>query len=240
MAGKPFLPTGENSPKVMTMSGRTRGRPPRISREQIVVAAQSVAANDLTMQAVADALGVSRKALHYYVGDRAGLLTLMVLEQFERELAPVELPTDDDWRATLRTYAVAFRDGLIRIGTQDCATDFAQLRGLSTAAALADRVLDALLSAGLDPDTARHGLTAASNIAQSAAQTVIAQTGAGVHRHRAETAQALLQEPQDTYPALRRVLESAPATEHDAQTQFDFELDVVIAGLERTLDQESL
>lgn len=224
------------------MSGRARGRPARISRDQIVAAARSVAAGDLTMQAVADALGVTRKALHYYVGDRAGLLTLMVLDQFERELAPVELPSGDDWRATLRTYAIAYRDGLIRVGTQDAATDFAQLRGLSTAAALslADRVLDALLSAGLDPDSARHGLTAASNVAQSAAQTVVAQTGSGAHRHRAETTEALQRQPQDTYPALRRVLASAPATEHDAETQFEFELGVVIAGLERDLDRESL
>jgi TetR/AcrR family transcriptional regulator, tetracycline repressor protein len=223
------------------MNGRTRGRPPRISRDQIVAAARSISTSDLTMQAVADALGVSRKALHYYVGDRAGLLTLMVLDQFERELAPVELPTDD-WRATLWAYAVAFRDGLIRLGIEDQATDFTRLRGLSTAAALAlaDRVLDALLSAGLDPDSARHGLTAASNIAQSAAQTVVAQTGSGVHRHRAETTEALLQEPEGNYPALRRVLESAETTEHDAQTQFDFELDAVIAGLGRILDRAEL
>ena len=193
------------------------------------------------MQAVADALGVSRKALHYYVGDRAGLLTLMVLDQFERELAHVRLPTDDDWRATLRAYAVAYRDGLIRVGMggargADRVTDFTQLRGLSTSAALAlaDRVLDALLSVGLDPDSARHGLTAASNIAQSAAQTVVAQTASGVHRHRAETTEALSREPDDTYPALRRVLASA-ASDRDAETQFEFELDLVIAALDRRL-----
>lgn len=222
------------------MSGRTRGRPPRISRDQIVDAARSVPAGDLTMQAVADALGVSRKALHYYVGDRAGLLTLMVLGQFERELAPVELPADD-WRATLRTYAVAFRDGLIRVGIgtgrADHATDFTKLRGLSTSAALAlgDRVLEALLSAGLDPDSARHGLTAASNIAQSAAQTVVAQTASGAHRHRAETSEALAREPDDRYPALRRVLASAATSERDAETQFEFELGLLIAGLDHIL-----
>ncbi|AEV72660.1 transcriptional regulator, tetR family [Mycolicibacterium rhodesiae NBB3] len=218
------------------VSGRTRGRPPRISREQIVAAARSVATSDLTMQAVADALGVSRKALHYYVGDRAGLLTLMVLDQFERELAPVELPTDD-WQATLRAYAVAYRVGLIRVGIGDHATDFTQLRGLSTSAALAlaDRVLEALLAAGLDPDSARHGLTAASNIAQSAAQTVVAQTASGAHRHRAETTQALAREPRDTYPALRRVLASAQPSERDAETQFEFELDAVVAWLDQIL-----
>jgi TetR/AcrR family transcriptional regulator, tetracycline repressor protein len=220
---------------MMNAVPRTRGRPPRISRDQIVAAARSVAAGDLTMQAVADALGVSRKALHYYVGDREGLLTLVVLDLFERELDRVELPVDDDWRKVLRAYTVAFRDGLIQVGV---ATDFTQLRGIgaSAALALADRVLDALLTAGLDPDTARYGLTAASNIAQSAAQTVGAQTASGVHRHRAQTSAALQQQPQDTYPALRRVLASAEPQEHDAQSQFDFELDLVIAGLERILE----
>ncbi|MGV0794655.1 TetR/AcrR family transcriptional regulator [Mycolicibacterium sp. XJ1819] len=215
--------------------GRTRGRPPRISRAQIVAAARTVAPAGLTMQAVANELGVSRKALHYYVGDREGLLTLMVLDLFERELEPVELPDGDDWRAVLRAYAIAFRDGLVQVGV---ATDFTQLSGLSTSAALglADRVLDALLSAGLDPDSARHGLTAASNIAQSAAQTVVAQAGAaGVHRHRAETSEALRREPQDTYPALRAVLASAEPKGRDAETQFEFELDLLTEGLQRLL-----
>ncbi|MEO3760037.1 TetR/AcrR family transcriptional regulator C-terminal domain-containing protein [Mycobacterium sp. B14F4] len=218
------------------MTRPSRGRPPRINREQIVAAARSVTAKALTMQAVADALGVSRKALHYYVGDREGLLTLVVLDHFERELDRVELPWDDDWRAVLRAYAVAFRDGLVQVGIQiGIATDFTRLRGIGAAAALAlaDRVLDALLTAGFDPDTARHGLTAASNIAQSAAHSVAAQTATGVHRHRAQTSEALQHEPQDTYPALRAVLASAETEARDAERQFDFELDVLIAGLDR-------
>jgi AcrR family transcriptional regulator len=187
------------------------------------------------MQAVADALGVTRKALHYYVGDREGLLTLVVLDLFELEVGGVELPTDGDWRAVLRAYAIAFRDGLIQVGV---ATDFTRLRGIGAAAALAlaDRVLDVLLTAGLDPDSARHGLTAASNIAQSAAHSVAAQTASGAHHHRAETSAALQNEPDDTYPALRAVLASVESECHDAQTQFDFELDLVIAGLERILE----
>ncbi|SEH59510.1 regulatory protein, tetR family [Mycolicibacterium rutilum] len=214
------------------MSGRTRGRPPRISRDQILAAARDVASRDLTMQAVADTLGVSRKALHYYVGDREGLLSLVLVDRFERELGGVELPADDDWRKVLRTYAIAFRDGLIQVGA---ATDFNRLRGIGAAAALAlaDRVLGVLLSAGFEPDTARHALTAASNIAQSAAHDSAAQTAGGMHRHRAETAAALEHEPADTYPALRRVLSSARSRRQDAEEQFDFELDLLIAGLER-------
>lgn len=216
------------------MNGRTRGRPPRISRDQIVAAARDVASADLTMQAVADALGVSRKALHYYVGDREGLLTLVISDLFERELTSVELPVDEDWREVLRAYAVAFRDGLIQVGV---ATDFTRLRGIGAAAALAlaDRVLHALLTAGFAPDTARYGLTAASNIAQSAAHSSVAQTASGVHRHRAQTSAALQQEPQETYPALRTVLASAESQHHDAEHQFGFELEVLIAGLDRLL-----
>ena len=231
MNGEPAVPTDGDAPR------RNRGRPPRINREQIVAAAGSVATSDLTMQAVADALGVSRKALHYYVGDREGLLTLVVLDRFERELERVELPWDEDWSAVLRAYAVAFRDGLVQVGIPvGLATDFTRLRGIGAAAALAlaDRVLDALLSAGFDPDTARHGLTAASNIAQSAAQSAVAATATGVHRHRAQTSEALRHEPHDSYPALRRVLASAETQARDADRQFEFELDLLIAGLQRS------
>jgi hypothetical protein len=107
--------------------------------------------------------------------------------------------------------------------------------GAEAALALADRVLDALLTAGFDPDNARHGLTAASNIAQSAAHSIVAQTAGGVHRHRAETSAALQSEPDDTYPALRTVLASAGTDGHDAEQQFEFELAVLIAGLDRSL-----
>ncbi|MGE2691789.1 TetR/AcrR family transcriptional regulator [Mycolicibacterium pulveris] len=216
------------------MSGRARGRPPRISRRKIVAAARRLATDELTMQAVADELGVTRKALHYYVGDREGLLALVLLDRFEREFESVELPVNGDWRAVLSAYAVAFRDGLVQVGMS---TDFNKLQGLSAAAALAlaDRLLDRLLTAGLDPDSARHALTAASNIAQSAAQSIAAQTEAGLHRHRAEAAAALQHEQQDTYPALRRVIESAHTGEHDAESQFDFELGLLIAGVERIL-----
>jgi AcrR family transcriptional regulator len=220
------------------MTGRARGRPPRISREQIVAAARRVGPGALTMQAVADALGVTRKALHYYVGHREGLLTLVMLDLFEREVGSVELPAGDDWRAVLRAYAIAFRDGLIQVGI---ATDFTQLRGIgaSAALALADRVLDALLTAGLDPDAARLGLTAASNIAQSAAQSVAGQTASGIHRHRAETGAALQREPDGAFPALRAVLAAAESQRPDAETQFDFELGAVIAGLEQVLVRSS-
>jgi AcrR family transcriptional regulator len=209
---------------------RPRGRPAKISRGQIVAAARSFASRDLTMQAVADALGVSRKALHYYVGDRQGLLSLVVADRFESELARVELPAHDDWQSVLRSYARSFRDGLIQVGVT---LDHTPLRGAGAAAALsmAEHVIDVLLRAGFGADDARKGLTALANIAHSSAQST-AQMSMGPHDYGAETVAALGSSLAEQYPSLRRALAgSAPS----GAEQFEFELDLAIGGLEAIL-----
>jgi TetR/AcrR family transcriptional regulator, tetracycline repressor protein len=206
---------------------RPRGRPAKISREQIIAVTRTIAPQDLTMQAVADALGVSRKALHYYVGDRQGLLSLVVIDRFESELAVFELPTHTDWQSVMRSYARAFRDGLIQVGVT---IEHSSLSGAGAAAALgmAEHVIAVLLTAGFSADTARMGLTAVANIAQSAAQAAF-QSSTGQHDYGSETVDALKVSAPEQYPALRSVL-SGPAPSH--HEQFEFELDVAIAGLE--------
>ncbi|MBO0681090.1 TetR/AcrR family transcriptional regulator C-terminal domain-containing protein [Mycolicibacterium sp. S2-37] len=212
-----------------TAPRRPRGRPPRISRDQIVAAARRTEGRELTMQSVADALGVSRKALHYYVGNRQGLLTLVVLDRFESELRRVELPTDGDWRTVLRAYARAFRDGMLQVGI---AVDLTPFSGVGAAAVLdlAERVLDALLTAGFAVDDARRGVTAVADIAQSAAQNAMHISVRDFHR--TQTRAALDRLTDADYPALRRVLASEPSAEDE---QFEFELELAVAGLERLL-----
>ena len=187
------------------------------------------------MQAVADMLGVSRKALHYYVGDRQGLLSLVVTDRFESELIRVELPAHDDWQSVLRSYARAFRDGLIQVGV---ALDHTPLRGAGASAALtlAEHVIDVLLEAGFSADVARKGLTALANIAQSSAQTV-AQMSTSQHDYGAETVAALGEADPDQYPSLRRAL---GGTTPSAADQFEFELDLAIGGLEAILARGSV
>lgn len=223
---KDFFPAGDKSPNLVGVTSRPRGRPPRISREQIVAAARAVPARDLTMQAVADELGVSRKALHYYVGDRQGLLSLVVIDRFETGIAGIELPAHADWQSVLRSYAHAFRDGLVQVGV---AVDHTPLRGAGATAALtlAERVLDVMLAAGFPADDARRGLTALATIAQAAAQSAI-RAGTGQHDYGAETAAALADTDAHDYPSVRRALAGVSGSDAD---QFDFELDVIIAGL---------
>jgi TetR/AcrR family transcriptional regulator, tetracycline repressor protein len=64
------------------------------------------------MQAVADALGVDRKAVSYHVGDRESLLALMASTVFTSEFARVPAPTDGDWRDALAWYAHTIRRAL--------------------------------------------------------------------------------------------------------------------------------
>lgn len=205
---------------------RPRGRPAKISLEQIVAATRTLAPQDLSMQAVADTLGVSRKALHYYVGDRQGLLSLVVTDRFETHLADVELPSHADWASVLRSYARAFREGLIQVGA---AIEHTTLQGAGAAAALglAERVIDVLLRAGFAAADARRALTALAGIAQSAAQAAL-QARAGQHHYGAETEDALSAAAPQQYPALRSVLAGPAPTPME---QFEFELDIVVAGM---------
>ncbi len=95
---------------------RGRGRPPRIDQKQIVAAARAIAPGALTMQAVADALGVDRTTLHYYVGDRDGLLELVVADLFDSELRSLKLPENASWQEVLRAYGSAIRQGVLKLG----------------------------------------------------------------------------------------------------------------------------
>lgn len=103
----------------LTGSKRTvvqRGRPRQISRDRIVSAARELAPEGLTMQAVADALGVDPKALNYHVGDRDALRELVALDVFESALRRIDVLENLDWRDALRGYARALRDAVVELG----------------------------------------------------------------------------------------------------------------------------
>lgn len=208
---------------------RRRGRPRRISHEQIVAAARDIAPAQLTMQAVADALGVDRTALHYYVGDRDGLLELVVADLFEAELCAVELPEHAAWPEVLRAYAAAIRQGVLRCGVTT--TNF-RIRGVGGAAglALAERVLTALTAGGFEVDQAGRILTFVAGIAMSAAHDVLGSAESRLHHQTPEVARALGTLPAQEFPLLSAVVADRPGTD-----DFDFNLAVVIAGLESYL-----
>ncbi|KHO24741.1 TetR/AcrR family transcriptional regulator [Mycolicibacterium setense] len=209
---------------------RGRGRPPRIDQEQIVAAARAIEPGALTMQAVADALGVDRTTLHYYVGDRDGLLELVVADLFETELRSIELPEHAGWQAVLRAYGSAIRQGVLKLGVT--ATSF-RLRGTSGAAslALAEQVLRVLTDSGFSADDAGRVLTLVSGLAMSAAHDVLGSAESRLHHQTPEVVRALKDLPPNEFPLLSGVVADRDAAATAAQ-DFEFNLDIVIAGLE--------
>jgi TetR/AcrR family transcriptional regulator, tetracycline repressor protein len=215
---------------------RVGGRPSQISREQIVAAARCIPQGELTMQAVADALGVSRKALHYYVGNRQGLINLVVADLFESALATVDLPRDADWQTVLQVWAHAIRDGVVQVGV---GATYVQLRGMGGAAAmeLSERVIESLVGAGFSHLLARRALTVVANVAFTHANIALLEEQHGIYPHEYELATALDQAPDDKFPGLRHVL--ACAQSEDPSHSFEFELDLAVTGLERALATQS-
>jgi TetR/AcrR family tetracycline transcriptional repressor len=212
---------------------RRRGRPRQLTRERIVLAARSLAPEAMTMQAVAEALGVDPKALNYHVGDREGLRALVAFDVFASELRRVELPADGDWRLVVRSYAAALRDAFLRLGVLATSFHLPAASGLGALAPV-ERVLQALVDAGFDVEQAGRALTLVTETAYTAGRAAVLVAQNRVHPNVPEVASALQSAAPDDFPVLREVLSSREGQAPDPG-QLDFDLAVVIAGLERIL-----
>jgi TetR/AcrR family tetracycline transcriptional repressor len=214
---------------------RQRGRPRQISRERIVSAARTLAPEALTMQAVADVLGVDPKALNYHVGHRDGLRELVAVDAFEVELSRVALPTEGDWRDVLRSYAVALRDATVRLGV--LATYFRLPATGLGALAPVERVLQELVSAGFSVDEAGHVLRMVTEVGHAAGREAVFLSRSRVDPHVSEVATALSGAAEDAFPVLRQVVAARDEDGGDGH-QLEYSLDVIITGLAARLRED--
>jgi TetR/AcrR family transcriptional regulator, tetracycline repressor protein len=209
---------------------RQRGRPPRITRERILSAARTMAPEALTMQAVADVLGVDPKALNYHVGHRDGLRELVAVDAFAAELARVAIPTDGDWREVLRNYATALRDATVKIGV--LATYFhLPATGLGALEPV-ERVLQKLVDAGFSVADAGHILHLVSDLGHAAGREAVYLSQSREHPYVAELTTALRTAADDAFPLLRQVV-GARTTDSGDGRQLDYAIDVIISGLDK-------
>lgn len=77
-----------------------RGRPPRLSVEEIVAAARRFDLDRLSMHELARTLGVAHSALYRWVGSREALADL-VADSIVVAVTPAAPPADGDWRGWL-------------------------------------------------------------------------------------------------------------------------------------------
>jgi AcrR family transcriptional regulator len=191
----------------------------------------------LTMQKVADVLGVNPKALNYYVGDRDGLRQMVALDVFESELRRVKIPGGGDWRDVLRAYVYALRNAIIKLGALALSMHLPGSDGLGALDPV-ERVLQALVDAGLDVDEACRALTFITDMAYAAGRDALRTAENPVHPEFPHVATALEAAAPQDFPVLRQVV-ARRAREGPDEGQLEFSIDLVIAGLERTVGSRS-
>lgn len=130
-----------------------RGRPARLSRDVIAAAALELGVARLSMNALAEHLGVAKSSLYGWVSSREELLGLVSNVVMERCL-PEDDPVDGDWHTWLAELAWCMRRELLSVpgypayvtGPHEQHSDaFGRLRG---------RVIGVFESAGFDHDLA--------------------------------------------------------------------------------------
>jgi TetR/AcrR family transcriptional regulator, tetracycline repressor protein len=210
-----------------------RGRPARISRAGIVRAARTLPQDAMTMQAVADVLGVDRKALSYHVTDLNGLRELVALDVFESALSRVDLPAGADWREVIRRYASATRDAVVTVGALSMYIRLPGAGGVRTLSPV-ERVLQSLVDAGFGVDDAGRILALLTEVAYSTGRDMVQATDSRIHPDVPDVARTLLTAPDTDFPVLRSLVAVRQSAGSD-DGQLEFDLDVIIAGLERRM-----
>ena len=212
---------------------RTRGQRAGLDLQQIVDAAKTIALDKLSMQSVADALQVDRKALHYYVKDRQALLQWVARDAFAERLSGREIASQADWRAACRRFATQLVERIVSLGELAEYLWFGDrltFMSLEPAEALFAQLQTAAFS---DEDAVRLVVLLAS-IALAHARDVV-QAGQGEERPRRRFLREALQAPgAPPLENLNRILGAGVDTY--GASQLDFDLEIFLAGAQRWLD----
>ncbi|MCM3885588.1 TetR/AcrR family transcriptional regulator C-terminal domain-containing protein [Frankia sp. R82] len=209
---------------------RGPGRPPRLNRELIVATAAEIAPEALTLQAVADRLGVDRKAINYHIPGRDELLALVAERTLVAELGQLVLPPGD-WPQAIRVFAAGLRAALLHRSALSL-----YVTTLPSAGVLrpADQLLHALLDAGFDDAAASRALTLICAAVFEDARAELLAERFGEHPTLTASRRVLAELPDEALPAIRRVFAESHSFGPDS---LGFYLETIISGLTRWLEQ---
>ena len=213
-------------------SPRRRGRPPRVSREQILAAALRIVDEHglerLTLRRLGGELGVDPMAVYGHVPDKAALYDGLI----ELVLGQVRLPAlAGRWAEDLREVARAARTAVLAhphvvplLGTRPPITQ--------PAFALVEAITSILLEAGLSEEQAADGFDCVGRLVIGHALAEAGRPPGGGDVDGGEDAHRQAQEtlPADRYPALARVQRAG--VRHDPDRLFELALDGLVLALE--------
>jgi AcrR family transcriptional regulator len=219
-------------------SGSTAQPRTPLSRERVLRAAIALAdqsgIESLTMRRLGQQLGVEAMSLYNHVANKDEILDGMV----DLVFGEVELPsTSDDWKAAMRDRAASARDALRR---HPWAIGRMESRATPGPATLRhhDAVIGALRTAGFTIELAAHAYSAIDSYLYGFAMQEL-NLPFNTPEETAAMAMSFLDHfPAEDYPHLAEL-----TTEHvlqpgyDYGDEFEFGLDLILDGLQRSLDQ---
>jgi AcrR family transcriptional regulator len=206
-----------------------------LNRDRVFAAAVEIADEQgvgaVTMRAVASRLGVEAMSLYNHVTNKDDILDGMI----DRVVAEIDLPTGvKDWREAMRRRAVSAHEVF---GQHPWVPVLLDSRDSSGPAGLRyfDWVLGTLMEAGFAmEDAARVFSMLDSYIYGFGIQEFnFSADSETSHEERAEALLAYV--PPEQYPYLHRMATHAMQVGYDAETDFDFGLEIILDGLERNL-----
>jgi AcrR family transcriptional regulator len=219
-----------------TAGARTRRTP--LSRERVLRAAVAYADESgleaLSMRKLGEAVGVEAMSLYTHVANKEDLLDGMI----DLVFSEIDLPSgEDDWKTAMRQRAISIRRVLSR---HRWAIGLMESRSTPGPATLRhhDAVIGCLRNAGFSVELTAHAYSALDSYIYGFALQERSLPFETPHE-TAEMAQAFLaQFPVDEYPHLAELTtEHVLRPDYDYGNEFDFGLDLILDGLERTSGQ---
>lgn len=210
---------------------RRRGRPPRIDRDQILAVARTFEPVTLTMQALAEKMGVDRKSLHYWVENRASLLRMVASDVFSEAVAAAgTVPIQGDWRDALKSFAGVTREAIVAAGAWATYVGFETQEDLA-AVRPAEAAATALVDAGLSDMDAGDIIRLLSGIAFTSARNPGPRDTPGGFPQSSTAEQP---EAEGQYALLLRLL-GRSGTLRTIDEQFEFDVQLVVLGVEQLI-----
>jgi TetR/AcrR family transcriptional regulator, tetracycline repressor protein len=216
----------------LSQGRRTRGKHAGLDLARIVETARSLDPNALTIKAVADELGVDRKAISHHVSDRETLLGLVALDAFEAGFSVVRISARTPWQEACRSYAIGMATSAMAVGVLAEHLHLTELRTTRSLEAT-EALLEKLVGTGFDDETAVRLLALLTNICAAYARDIGLASRDIERPRRLQLREALDERDSQVFENLARIATS-PVDTYD-EKQLDLSIDIFIRGAEGLL-----
>ncbi|WP_187264920.1 TetR/AcrR family transcriptional regulator C-terminal domain-containing protein [Homoserinibacter sp. GY 40078] len=212
---------------------RGRGIQVGLNVERIITAARLLDPPSLTITAVAEQLGVDRKAINHHVTDRETLLALVARDAFSTAFSGAGVASHAAWQDACRAYAEMFTESVMAAGAFAGHLEFDDLPYMTVFLDCLEVLLSRLRNAGFPDEQALGLLALLSNMCLAYAADMVQNQREGQRPRAVRLRDALARRAASAYPELARA--SALDIDTYGPAQLELTIDVFLAGAEALL-----